>query len=489
WGTKEGFKRAIQRYFGDNRDTFRNKLSCNIDNLQRQIEKEYLHEDYAGKELQTYRRELIYYMDALKMLIGKRALHESKWQMKKREVHAIKEIEKRLNESKMQTQEGIFNEGITLDAGLDSEASTDDNSSTEQHDGSSSLGYAADVERVQVDNVISNKENATVGPSSDNNTLTEVHHSNNDTFKNVFALKIQNHEQLEVENCTKVNREAQQANAVLTKELERYKEKEKHFAKETTNESEYCKKIKLLNEEISNLKSQACQKEKSFHKENEKYAEYVQPLLNRKNELEKTNQEFLKQINDLNNKLLKAGQTAQTFHMLLPKEDNVNTGKQGLGFENQNDVDNPFIMNKAKELTPSLYNINEMGKDLLSDHKINSKEELKLAKLLEENEQLKAQIQEMVFAHATLQNELRKSKGNSVGTKFAKPSILGKPPLQTLKNQSVVRQPNALKSERPKFSKPRFASQVDVKNDLSKPITPYYWPKVREHASALPSGS
>nr|GEY16967.1 hypothetical protein [Tanacetum cinerariifolium] len=36
------------------------------------------------------------------------------------------------------------------------------------------------------------------------------------------------------------------------------------------------------------------------------------------------------------------------FHMLLPKEDNDNTGKQGLGFENQNDGDNTFILNKTK---------------------------------------------------------------------------------------------------------------------------------------------
>ncbi|GJW12266.1 hypothetical protein Tco_1578093, partial [Tanacetum coccineum] len=74
--------------------------------------------------------------------------------------------------------------------------------------------------------------------------------------------------------------------------LERYKGKEKHFAKESTTESEYCKKIKLLNEEILNLKSQACQKEKSFPKENEKYVEYVQPLFKNKNELEKMYYEF-----------------------------------------------------------------------------------------------------------------------------------------------------------------------------------------------------
>ncbi|GKA05604.1 hypothetical protein Tco_0684724, partial [Tanacetum coccineum] len=103
-----------------------------------------------------------------------------------------------------------------------------------------------------------------------------------------------------------------------------------------------------------------------------------------------------------------------------------------------------------------------------------------------ENADLKAQIQEKVFANAALKNELRKLNGTSVDTKFAKPSILGKPVLQPHRNQSVVRQPNAFKSERPNFSKPRFASQVDVNNVLSKPVTPHYLPKVREYVLAKP---
>nr|GEY79905.1 retrovirus-related Pol polyprotein from transposon TNT 1-94 [Tanacetum cinerariifolium] len=81
-----------------------------------------------------------------------------------------------------------------------------------------------------------------------------------------------------------------------------------------------------------------------------------------------------------------------------------------------------------------------------------------------ENADLKAQIQEKVYANAALKNELRKSKGNSVDTK----------------------QLNAFKSERPNFSKPRFSSQVDVNNVLSKPVTPYYLSKVRESAPAKP---
>ncbi|GJU72705.1 hypothetical protein Tco_1264110 [Tanacetum coccineum] len=79
-----------------------------------------------------------------------------------------------------------------------------------------------------------------------------------------------------------------------------------------------------------------------------------------------------------------------------------------------------------------------------------------------ENVDVLAHIQKKGFAIAALKNELRKLTGNSMNTKFAKPSILGKPVLQPHRNQSVVRQPTAFKSERPKISKPRFASQVDV---------------------------
>ncbi|GJR66399.1 hypothetical protein Tco_0012464 [Tanacetum coccineum] len=102
------------------------------------------------------------------------------------------------------------------------------------------------------------------------------------------------------------------------------------------------------------------------------------------------------------------------------------------------------------------------------------------------NADLKVQIQEKVFVIAALKNELRKLKGNSVDTKFAKPSVLGKPVLQSLRNQSVVRQPNAFKSKQPKISKPWFAFQVDVKNDLSKPLTQHYLPKGKESAFAKP---
>nr|GEW10343.1 hypothetical protein [Tanacetum cinerariifolium] len=90
--------------------------------------------------------------------------------------------------------------------------------------------------------------------------------------------------------------------------------------------------------------------------------------------------------------------------------------------------------------------------------------------------------EEKGFAIASLKNELRKLTRNSVKTKFAKSSILGKPVLQPHRNQSVVRQPPVFKSKRPRISKPWFASQVVMNNDLPKPITTHYFPRERQSA-------
>ncbi|GJY80996.1 hypothetical protein Tco_0493747 [Tanacetum coccineum] len=107
-------------------------------------------------------------------------------------------------------------------------------------------------------------------------------------------------------------------------------------------------------------------------------------------------------------------------------------------------------------------------KDLYDSIKITRSKTIEhTTSLLANNADLKARIQKKVFSIAALKNDVRKLKGYSVDTKFAKTSVLGKPILQSLRKQSVVRQPNAVKSERPQMSKPLFASQVDVNNNLS----------------------
>ncbi|GJU67526.1 hypothetical protein Tco_1253785 [Tanacetum coccineum] len=58
------------------------------------------------------------------------------------------------------------------------------------------------------------------------------------------------------------------------------------------------------------------------------------------------------------------------------------------------------------------------------------------------------------------------TKGTSVNTKFANQSTERKPSLKSLRNNFVVRQPNAFQSERTKFSKTRVPSKVVDSNDL-----------------------
>ncbi|GJS07645.1 hypothetical protein Tco_0364441 [Tanacetum coccineum] len=228
------------------------------------------------------------------------------------------------------------NTGVTEGSGTESENSSSEtpfsssgNENRSSDYESNSLGNDADAKMMLVDTTASAIKTDDIRTSYDSDTVSEVHPN---MFENVFAHGIQNYEQptsspntyvvnennsditydipnmdldrgkeehddvnyehkhaffaslinnlkCDVEKCNKVNSEAQQVNALLTNELERYKEKEKHFAKDMTIDSEYCKKIKLLNDEISNLKSQACEKDKTFTKENKKYDEYVKPLL------------------------------------------------------------------------------------------------------------------------------------------------------------------------------------------------------------------
>ncbi|GJU01097.1 hypothetical protein Tco_1111435 [Tanacetum coccineum] len=63
---------------------------------------------------------------------------------------------------------------------------------------------------------------------------------------------------------------------------------------------------------------------------------------------------------------------------------------------------------------------------------------------------------------------------------------MGKPCTDHPETKSVLEQSNAFKSEQPNFSKPWFASQVDMNNVLLKPVTPHYLPKVIEYVLAKP---
>ncbi|GJU65760.1 hypothetical protein Tco_1247595 [Tanacetum coccineum] len=146
------------------------------------------------------------------------------------------------------------------------------------------------------------------------------------------------------------------------------------------------------------------------------------------------------------------------------------------------------LLTQNKQLNKENETLKKHYKDLYDSIKLTRAKTIEqTTSLITQNANLKAQIQEKVFAIVALKNELRNSNGNSVDNKFANTSVLGNPVLQPLKNQSVVRQPNAFKSERPKNLKPRFASQVDVEKDMSKPVTQHYLPKGKESASTKPT--
>ncbi|GJY94703.1 hypothetical protein Tco_0511064 [Tanacetum coccineum] len=104
-----------------------------------------------------------------------------------------------------------------------------------------------------------------------------------------------------------------------------------------------------------------------------------------------------------------------------------------------------------------------------------------------EIQDLKAQMQDKNIAISELKKLIEMFKRKGVDTNFEQPSILGKPPVQSIKNQPVVRQPTAFKSERYQCPQQRFASQVDVSNKLTKPATPHSWHQMKESSLAKPN--
>ncbi|GJU46756.1 retrovirus-related pol polyprotein from transposon TNT 1-94 [Tanacetum coccineum] len=99
-------------------------------------------------------------------------------------------------------------------------------------------------------------------------------------------------------------------------------------------------------------------------------------------------------------------------------------------------------------------------------------------KLENENVELEFQVVNYLFDKASEQKD--STKGTSANTKSTNQSILGRPFLQPIKNNFVVRQPNVSQSERPKFSNNRIPQKVDKTNDLSKPVTSNSVPITKE---------
>ncbi|GKA04075.1 hypothetical protein Tco_0676856 [Tanacetum coccineum] len=376
---EHGFKRAFMSLFGQDVDTFTRTMLLNVDQLQKQLDKDEFQEDgsmtafwvvnnqfqkfidskftldydsqmtdtyfveYTGIEVQHFRDTLLQHLGNVKKSVAERTRHQ-------------RQYERRVNKRQMQTQESKIDTGKALDADLvDTESIRTD--STVQDDNSRS-GNDTDA------------DDADIRPIYDEEPMAEVQLT---AECNIFAIGQQHTEQPEIINEGRVDQYP----------------------------------------ETCQVKS---------------------PMLDSSPDNQTT--EYSKQSLESENILLK--ETVAQF---------------------QKD----FSRMEAHCIALELKYQNQSLKS--GQH---------------------AQILEKVFAFAALKNDLRKLKGNSVDTKFDKTLVLGKPVLPSLRNQSVVRQPNASKSERPQMSKQRFASQLNVNNNLSKPVTQHYLPKKGESAFAKP---
>ncbi|GJW33874.1 hypothetical protein Tco_0053906 [Tanacetum coccineum] len=108
-----------------------------------------------------------------------------------------------------------------------------------------------------------------------------------------------------------------------------------------------------------------------------------------------------------------------------------------------------------------------------------SKEFLKEREQYFEIQDLKAQLQEKGIAISELKKLIEKMKGKSVETKFEKSSIIRQPNAFKSQRQSVLGKPAIFSDslEKKDFSKSKSVTKNNVSNDFSKPVTAQILPQ------------
>ncbi|GJS97881.1 integrase, catalytic region, zinc finger, CCHC-type containing protein [Tanacetum coccineum] len=229
----------------------------------------------------------------------------------------------------------------------------------------------------------------------------------------------------EVEKVNLVNRKMKETNAELTTELARYKNQEKCFeiSQEKYDKLERCyqksvyqeqcltkkinalhlssgKQITTLNEEISNLSKQLSTEKSTVSSLLEEKKKLKSDFKIREDELLDKQIQLENKIKELDNILVKTGQSIQTMHMLSPKPDSFyhTEQKMALGYQN------PFYLKQAQRKQQSLYN----GKVLFEKHDPpavhDSEETLQLAQ--ESRQKMKQLNKEIKPANYTKINHL-----------------------------------------------------------------------------------
>ncbi|GKA14551.1 hypothetical protein Tco_0694197, partial [Tanacetum coccineum] len=174
-------------------------------------------------------------------------------------------------------------------------------------------------------------------------TVEETHAYHESVFYNLAA---------EVEKVNSVNRKMKETNAELTIEPPRYKNQEKCFkiSQEKYDKLERCYQQSVYQEQCLTKKINALHLSSEKKKLKSGFKIREDELLDKQIQLEN-------KIKDLDNILVKIGQSIQTMHMLSPKPDSFCHTKQKMALGYQN----PFNLKQAQQKQQSLYN----GKVLL----------------------------------------------------------------------------------------------------------------------------
>ncbi|GJW99162.1 hypothetical protein Tco_0180970 [Tanacetum coccineum] len=193
---------------------------------------------------------------------------------------------------------------------------------------------------------------------------------------------------IKVEKVNTINRKMKETNADLTTELARYKNQEKCFEinQEKHDKLERCyqksvyqeqcltkkinalhlssaKTITTLNEEIANLNNLLSKEKSSVSYLQQEKKKLKSGFKTRKDELLDKQIQLENKIKELDNILLKMGQSIQTMHMLSPKPDSFyhTEQKMALGYQN------PFYIKQAQQKQQTLeYEIERLSKVVVS---------------------------------------------------------------------------------------------------------------------------
>ncbi|GJU27693.1 hypothetical protein Tco_1166314 [Tanacetum coccineum] len=496
----DAFKPAFHSFFGEEHQTFRVKMFHNLDQLRLQLERDNLLEqkdfkEYTFCEPDTYKRDLLENLDTLEAVIHKAVITYGRLQLLSQDVqiNPVQAVDDSLVTESTTVEVNLNTDVKALDVG--SVITESSRTKSDKHDSSSNsrtyITHAVDADIRPVNDQVPFAE---VQLTAQHNVLAneQQHTEQSEPIYDTYLLeKVDSNTTPDSTNMChrggEIDQDAEQYQAKSPLLKAEFLKTNDMVEKEVYNE--LSNRFLQLEKHCISLEISMQQKEESFQSnkpcKNQDAPEFCEFF--EINDLKAQLQAKTTLICNLKNQIKsvkEASNEAKVKHEIDVLETiniELESSVAKLLAENEKlNKENEHLKQTYKELYDSIKKTRIQTKDhndsLIAQ--VNSK--------TVENADLKAQIQEKVFANVALKNELRKLKGNSVDTKFAKPSILGKPVLQPPRNQSVVRQPNAFKSERPNFSKPRFASQVDVNNVLSKPVTPHYLPKVREYVLAKP---